>query len=546
LYPPETRRVAVRYNTCRTKSPILPGLIGGGVVHSIDTVGAFLDFFLKKAKNQETLYYIHKMGIIAFKNRFFYLLYFLFFCWACVPKPEPQLMLPADKWQVEIVPAIHAAMPGLIVSVDSSYVWPDSIEGEAVYYSVNVFLPEGDSIMNAGQISEEERFSTVFVTPEETFGLLLFDTLEYNRQIDAREEKLGLLLELLPDTTNIIPDSLIEFLFDEVEQQIDTGFVERKSSVKEIEIQLEAFAGEGSLLFKTKKKKAGQKKYDWDKKISDPKDPCNGKTPRECATDKIKAFIDKICAAKKQDGSARFPEECAAFRKLLRADKINTLCQLIVSEFLVAGYYDLNENMMYLNGEHLLSDRCSEATLLHEIIHKLDLDGKRLENKRLYNSLLSVLNFALAFLDTSKKENVAKLEQLVRKVEELRRLAGLEEVDTECRAYFAVLDNADLFNYPGKGLPWIKSEIKLMVNELLIVARKAKFKTTDKEVRKKYCDCFTRINNFINQADNKKIKDNLDKDVFLKRKDVILEWTFFIETFVKVYCGKKPDGENGE
>ena len=443
--------------------------------------------------------------------------------------------IPPDLWSVELAPAPHAGDAGLRVLIDRHFNWPPPDAGQPVVYQVVLNRPGAGQLV-VGELTAQERFSLVLIPPvvEE---LALSDEALAQRRATRIKDRENLISKLAPNGATA-PAELDKILRQSAPMYDGSGEanIGRRTAVLEYSIQLKPIAGGRAVARQEQAPKKPAAKYKWGIKVADDKDACNGKTPEECALEKVKKIRDAICSAKKPDQTSRFPKECEKLTRMLKKEppEPSVECEIPSDKGVTAGETDALTGKIRLNGENFLTDTCADAVLIHELTHSLEFDDpakypnfkKLKEAQERYKKAMEALKKAV----TEAEKQTARHDAAKAMVEQmgLNEKAGNELLEAECNALFATIDNGDYFGYPGGGLQWMKENIKGMVGELGGVRNE--FGLPDGGPAGPLCKCFTKIRDYVGAHDD--IKKNLEKDQVKEG----MSWMNMIDILTKLYC----------
>jgi len=452
-------------------------------------------------------------------------------------RPAQNVVLPADQWTVAVVPAPHIGPPGLFAMVNPAFQWPHGPGGHPITYHVAVVWPGQGRIENVGQLTADERFAVVFLADAAVQADLA--SAAGQQQAGVQESRSDFeTLRALVERRQPLPDDLIqrlEVLLGATDHTIARDIAGR-GQVWDAQVVLVPYEGDRGLARQETTKQVALK-YTWGKKVDDAKDPCNGKTPEECALDRLKKIKDAICGAKNPDQSPTFPDQCARLTALLgkTPPEPKVECTLPAEKGVSAGVTDAVTLGISINGEFLLTDACADATVLHELTHAKDLsDPNKFTNLKKFRDAERRMAKALADYKAAKAANdeagkQKAAEDFVKAKKELdagEQAAGGEMVETECNALFAELD------YPGSGPAWWKEAVKAMIGELANVRHAFHLEIGTPPVKGPMCDCFTKMQKWV--KDHKDVKDNFDKDIYDPQKNATT--SVVLDTLTKVYC----------
>lgn len=440
--------------------------------------------------------------------------------------------VPKEMWRVKLVPATHSGTPLLRVTIDQSFPWPEPVgePPQTVHYRITLLRPNEKPIKDVGYLTADDRVETIMIVSS-----LLAATLNLSPDKGEREMQ----------KPKPAPEDTVDWFQAIIRNYIMETLSKERAAVADYEIDLVPYAGDRGLLRQEiEPKEADPPKYTWGEEVTDKEDPCKGKKPEVCALEKLKEMKERICNAKKPDGTRRFEKECELLETMLRKNppEPEIACNLLGGA--AGGLTDVLTGVIALNGEYLLTEGvCAEAALLHELQHVIDRNEGKKENIK---KLRDAEKRAKKALDDGRKAKATGDKTALGKaavefakaeadIEKVQAEAGRELIEDECRAFFFTIENGDFFGYPGKGNDWMAENIKNMVGELFGIA--LQFNTLENlPMKRALCKCFTKIRDWVNRGENAKIKEKLDKKSVTMGLGISVPVNKLIDRSISLYC----------
>jgi hypothetical protein len=439
--------------------------------------------------------------------------------------------LPADAWEVRFVPSAHYAEPYLMVTIHDDFAWPVA-SGQPVSYHVR-WIPElGTPLDDVAVITSGERFAVVAIQPPAFMSELGLTPDEAEAAYQAEQAALTDAANRLAEG-GTVDDAVIDGILNARDIGVD---LDERALVAGASIVLIPFAGDRGLA-RQEKTDTRKTRYTWGLVETRDGDPCKGKKPEDCARDKLKKLRDDVCNAKGADQKPRFPDQCARLTAMLAKDPSEPLvvCAIPADKGVTAAATDLDTGVITLHGDEFLTGTCPTATLMHELQHVIDGAAGRAPNVAKLRAAEKKLaqakkDKAAATTDAARQDAARREAEAIITIMQLERMAGLEMLDLEHRALFALLDNADFYGYPGAGLAWAKATVKDMVGELSSIRGMFKLPLKTQAL----CDCMKKISDWVKAHPD--VKANFDEDVFGTNDDGPVTTSQVIDGLVIVYC----------
>lgn len=439
---------------------------------------------------------------------------------------DKQYLVPDNLWSVELVAGQHSAHPQIYVTIDESYSWPSS-EQQAlpVHYRVNVYYPDG-KILDAGRITADERFAMIWVLPD-----YLADDLELAPQQDqetiaANRRQRGALLEQpIPESLEGITTEFAQWQTITPRYTLDWQ-INARTQVRDYQVSIEPYSGDRGLVRQEAPfKQPQQPRFTWGRVGQQLAVPCNNTmTPEACVELRLQRFRDQVCNAQTTAGQPLYPQQCRKLREFLSRQPSGFVaaCTIPVDDGVIGGFYNPADDNITLNGDYFLTGICPEATVWHELSHALDKAAGRMDAitrlKQAEDRLKDADRRGAQAVEDGRLDEARRQLRRYRQAEldifEIERRAGREQIETECRALFATIDQSPLFGYPGAaGLPWMKENIISMVGELSAIRSRFNLAIGSPPVKGPMCSCFRRMLQFVDDPANAAVKTNYLQDV---------------------------------
>lgn len=287
------------------------------------------------------------------------------------------VVVPPNLWNVAFVPAPHdGGEPLLVVTISPAFPWPEDPAGgpDPVHYRVTVLRGAQPPATEVARITRTERFAVILLAPpavERELGDEGPEQGEDDAVVAAAGKRLRAYIEGVPEPPEEVSaaiDVLARHDLPDVGPELA-----RRIAIRDHQVVLVPYVGDRIVAGpEVGPKKADPPKYKWGTEVTDPNDPCNGKTPEACALERLKKFRDRIGNAKKPDGvTPRFPDECARLTAMLakKPPEPKVECTRPADSGVTTGETDPLTGKISLNGEYYLTDRCADASVLHELSH---------------------------------------------------------------------------------------------------------------------------------------------------------------------------------
>lgn len=450
------------------------------------------------------------------------------------------LFPPRDALRVLFVPAPHFGSPQLLVTIDEGFPWPQFSEAAGnFHYSIDVKPVNRPVIADIGQLVDEERFSVVAVPSLSLTQELDLTPAEDEARRAQRQAESARLYERALNN----PDDLEALLASINAEHWITHAEEERGQVANAEVTLVAWLGDRAIARQQTPTKPTTPKYTWGATITTPGDPCQGRTPEECAREKLTRLLAQICAARDSAGNPRFPQECAALTAMLARTPSEPTVECIIpsDSGVTMGITDPITHGIVLHGDALLTSDCAAGTLVHELKHSLDFAAGKfpnLRNFRMAEEKLGValreLNAAISAGDAAAADAALTMAGQARaEILALETAAGRELITAECDAFFQTIDHGAAFGYPNTpaGVAWMKENVKGAIGE---IAEIRNIFNLPLQGTQELCDCFRRLRTYVDSQPA--IKANFDQD--LARPRPPKTWSQLLHGLTRLYCGE--------
>jgi len=418
--------------------------------------------------------------------------------------------------------------PALVVSISRDFNW--SIHNQdTVSYSVSL-ISAHDTLKDIGRLTYNERFTVIYLIPDNIFLHLINADQAHIDAFNASVLSMpsDSLVDSIHESINVLPKiSSIGALYQEYHLPLIDSVPELSEYTIEIATTVDG------IVWKQEVTTPKMPMYTWGKKVEKEGDACKGKLPEECAQEKLKKLIEKICSAKKADNTLRFPEACERLKKM--QEKTPSEPKVVCMIDGGGGMTNPSDGTITVNGDYFLSNECAESVIIHEISHSIDAQKNTYPHFKDFNRLLGqieeVLKKGKAYnneKDATKKASLlAEYQKEAGKIfEEVQKNwknlidAIKEQIEGECKAYFNELNALDFLKLGDMETQWVKADIKSFVSALYAAINryyeaatgfKHKVETAeDKGLRDAFCECFKKIRDFVNA--HNEVKENLKKD----------------------------------
>ena len=283
-------------------------------------------------------------------------------------------------------------------------------------------------------------------------------------------------------------------------------------------------------------------RIDWQRRINKPGDPCHGLMPEECVYQILEDIKQQLCVT-----LSFLSIECLLLSSWMKADPpgIHVACNLDGAGTMATT--DALTGEITINGDEFLKGEWLMETIIHEISHVIDHHTGKIEKFKKYKRAIKE--------GTEARDELTRLDRrpFEPNPEEWRRrrrcvLLILQEssritdecfndhikelLETECRALFYVLAHSATLGHPGEATRCIIDSIKYMLVQLLgIVDRKSQ--ETKDYVKPVLKDCFERIRDWINQPENREIKEAFENDK--ANPDSEHSWWDVLEAYIRFF-----------
>ncbi len=477
----------------------------------------------------------------------------LIFAFLTVPlhgseEPSKGPLLGEDEWLVQVMPGPHPGPYRLKVQVDLSKPWP-RVADEAVSFQVAIRSPDG-SVRPVGWLTESYRSLSASIPLGDDVILLGQDREAANSLAKKRRQEFLGALEAISLASWEQPPSAKHLGI--VENQLSLSMpqaIEHPPAILwKYEVLLSPRAG-GQMLRQDLGPRAPEPpRYTWRTEVSEPDDPCFGKTPEACVLERLEAIRDRLCNTLKADGAPRYYFECIVFSLKLSSEppRVEIECNLDGATAGVVPSDDLLHRLR-INGEYFLTGDCLEGTILHELTHIFDIAAGRLTASlrlaRLAQRLSEARRVLGELLDNPRPQDPAYLPQLQAAMAQLEAAreaygalaaqlpeAATQRLASECRALFAELENWDFLGPPEETLPWIVDSIQATIEQQILLPKHLGVPETD-ETAAVRCACFRRIREWLRQ--NPTVEAAMANENSPHGEG---SWLDFLDHVISVYC----------
>jgi hypothetical protein len=450
-------------------------------------------------------------------------------------------VLPDTAWSVTLTPAVHPGPPFLKVAIDPALPWPAAGRG-VLEYRATLLRPDGTKVMGAAWLTETSRADKIaLVTAEHAllFGADVAAAEEELRRAAGEHRRLLERLQRLADASREELDALRAGVAELAEPLEPTAEGTWAPELFEYRVLLEPVL-DGEVLKQEAPPRAPEPpRYTWGQPVVRPGDPCLGRTPEECVRERLRALRDRFCSARTPQGGLRFPFHCIVLALRLSEEPPTVHVRCLLEGAAASTALDSLE--ITVNGEYFLTRDCLEGVLLHELEHVFDTAGGRAERvreraraARRLDELLARLSELWAASAPNPPDPAAtapllrEIAELGRELERLRVPAAVERLQTECRALFAVLDNADFLGPRADVLPWILADIGAMIHQQ--VPGRRRFGVADEpEVVAALCSCLRRMREWLDAHPDA-------RDAFARKQYTpTSSWNQYLDDLLRLY-----------